>query len=71
MLCPQWCVWGYQEKCKACGKVWVETHQTSSKAVYNAFNNYDENATLTMFSFFPLPVHTLKMPMTLILLQND
>lgn len=53
MLCPQWCFWGYQEKCKACGKVWVETHQTSSKAVYNAFNNYDENATLAMFSFFP------------------
>lgn len=34
----------------ACGKVWVESHQTSSEAVYNALSNYDENASLAVFS---------------------
>lgn len=33
--------------------------------------NYDENATLAVFSFFfPLHAHTLKMAMALILAQN-
>lgn len=33
----------------------METNQTSSKAVYSAFSNYDENATLAMFSLVPSP----------------